>query len=210
MISKVDQPTEWCSGMILVQKKSGNVRICVDLKHLKENVLREVHPMPQVDETLALLAGAKVFSKLDANSGFWQVPLTEPSRHLTTFITPFGQYCFNKLPFGISITLEFFQKHMSAILEAIPEVLCHLDDILIFGKDYQEHNSHLEQVLTRLRAAGITLNHQKYEFGKTTLTFLVHVINQHGISPDPLKTAAIREMPPPKSVSELRRYIGND
>ena len=97
---------------------------------------------------------------------------------------------------------------MSAILEGMPGVLCHLDDILIFSKDYQEHNTHLEQVLTRLCAAGITLNRQKCEFGKTTLTFLGHVINQHGISPDPLKTAAIREMPPPKSVSEFCRFMG--
>ena len=96
---------------------------------------------------------------------------------------------------------------MSAILKGMPGVLCHLDDILIFGKDYQEHNTDLEQVFTRLCAAGITLNRQKCEFGKTTLTFLGHVINQHGISPDPLKTAAIREMPPPKSVSELRRFM---
>ena len=147
VISKVDQPTTWCSGMVVVQKKSGGVRICVDLKPLNENVLREVYPMPHVDETLALLAGAKVFSKLDANSGFWQVPLAESCRHLTTFITPFGRYCFNKLPFGISSAPEFFQKQMSAILEGLPGVLCHLDDVLVFGKDCQDHDAHLQAVL---------------------------------------------------------------
>ena len=116
--------------MVVVQKKSGGVGICVDPKHLNENVLREVYPMPHVDETLSFLAGAKVFSKLDTNSGFWQVPLADSCcRHLTTFITPFGRYWFNKLPFGISSAPEFFQKQMTAILEGLPGVLCHLDDI---------------------------------------------------------------------------------
>ena len=101
VISKVDQPTEWCLGMVVVQKKSGRVRICVDLKPLNESIQREVYPMRHVDETLALLTEAKVFSKLDANSGFWQVPLPKSCRHLTTFITPFRRYWFNKLPFGI-------------------------------------------------------------------------------------------------------------
>jgi len=90
VISKVDEPTPWCAGMVVVPKKEGAIHICVDLKPLNENVLREVHPLPKVDETLAQLAGAKVFSKLDANSGFWQIPLAKKSRLLTMFITPFG------------------------------------------------------------------------------------------------------------------------
>ena len=104
VISKVSKPTEWCAGMVVVPKvSSGEVRICVDLTHLNDNVLREVHPIPTVDETLAQLAGAKVFSKLDANSGFWQIPLAPESYHLTTFVTPFGRYQFEKLPLGSQV-----------------------------------------------------------------------------------------------------------
>ena len=110
VISKVSHPTDWCAGMVVVQKKSGNVRICVDMKPLNGNVLHETHPMPHVDDTLAQLAGASIFSKLDANIGFWQIPLAPSCRHLTTFITPFGRYWFNKLPFGISSAPEVFQK----------------------------------------------------------------------------------------------------
>ena len=102
----------------MVPKKAGAIRICVDLKPLNEHVLREVHPLPKVDDTLAQMTGAKVFSKLDANSGFWQIPLAKTSRHLTT---PFGRYYFNKLPFGIS---EHFQKRMSNILSGLEGVLC--------------------------------------------------------------------------------------
>ena len=87
--------------MVVLPKKSGAVRICVDFRPLNNNVLREVHPLPKVDEILAQMAGATVFSKLDANCGFWQIPIDEQSRSLTTFITPFGHYRFNKQPFGI-------------------------------------------------------------------------------------------------------------
>ena len=88
--------------------------------------------MPVVDESLAQLAGAAVFSKLEANSGFWQIPLAAKSRHLTTFITPFGRYCYNKLPFGITGAPEYFQKKMSAVVDGLQGVLCLIDDILIF------------------------------------------------------------------------------
>ena len=208
VISKVDGPTSWCAGMVVVPKKSGEVRICVDLKPLNENVLRETHPMPHVDDALAQLSGAKLFSKLDANSGFWQVPLAKCSRPLTTFITPFGRYWFNKLPFGISSAPEIFQRKMSATLEGIPGVLCHLDDVLVYGKDNQEHDSRLTVVLERIRAAGITLNPTKCEFAKTQLTFLGHLITHNGISADPAKTLAIKQMPPPNNVTELRRFLG--
>ena len=119
--------------MVVVPKPSGAVCICVDLKPLNENVLREVYPIPAVSHTLALLTGAKKFSKIDTNSGFWQVPLTPESRLLTTFLTPFGHFHFNKLPIEISSAPEIFQRRMSKILEGLLGVLCYMDDILIFG-----------------------------------------------------------------------------
>ena len=111
VISRVDEPTPWCAAMVVVPKRnSETVRICVDFRPLNECVLREVHPLPKVEETLAQLSGATVFSKVDANCGFWQIPLAKHSRYYTTFVTPFGRYCFNKLPFGISSAPEHFQK----------------------------------------------------------------------------------------------------
>ena len=112
IISKVDEPTEWCAGMVVVPKPNGKVRICVDLTKLNESILGEFHPLPSVDHTLAQLAGATVFSKLDANSGFWQIGLSPGSAELTTFITPFGRFCFNRLPFGESSAPEHFQKRI--------------------------------------------------------------------------------------------------
>ena len=192
----------------MVPKKSGSVRICVDFRNLNESVLREVHPLPTVEESLATLSGATVFSKLDANNGFWQVPLAEESRHLTTFVTPFGRYWFCKMPFDISSGPEHFQKRMSSILAGQEGVLCHIDDIIVFGRNQDEHDSRLQSVLKTIKKAGVTLNKEKCEFNRDRLVFLGHVINKDGISPDPEKTAAVSKMERPQTVSELRRFLG--
>ena len=208
VISRIDEPTPWCAGMVVVPKANGKIRICVDLKPLNENVMREVHPLPTVDETLARLTGAKVFSKLDANSGFWQIPLAKSSRLLTTFITPSGRYHFNKLPFGISSAPEHFQRRMLAILSGLNGVVCQMDDVLVFGRDQAEHDTRLKAVLKRIASAGATLNPEKCEFSRRKLTFLGHVIDETGIRADPQKTSAIRDMKPPTNISELRRFMG--
>lgn len=132
------------------------VWICVDLKPLNENVLREPHPIPKV-----MLAGATHFSKLDANSGFWQIPLAEESRPLTTFITQCGRYQFNKLPFGISCAPELFQQRMNQMLEGLDGYVCLIDDVLIFGSNKEEHDRRLAAVLKRVEEAGATLNAEK-------------------------------------------------
>ena len=131
VISRVNQPPEWCAGIEVVPKACGKVRICVDLTKLNESIQRERHPLPAVKQTLAQLAGAKLFSKLDANSGFWQIPLDPASSLLTTFITPFGRYCFHRLPFSISSAPEHFQRWMSEMLTSFTGVVCMLDDVLI-------------------------------------------------------------------------------
>ena len=102
VISKVTELTDWCAGMVPVQKKNGKVRICFDFTASNRNVGQERCILPSVDDSLAKLCDGKAFSKLDENSGFWQVPIAKESRHLTTFIIPIGRCCFHKLPFGIS------------------------------------------------------------------------------------------------------------
>ena len=201
----MNEPTPWCAGLVVVPKKSGSVRICVDLKALNENVLRETHPIPKVDDTLAQLMGAAVFSKLDANSGFWQIPLSEESKSLTTFITPFGRYAFNKLPFSISSAPELFQKRICKILDGLEGVVCLMDDVLVFGK---EHDRRLRQALERIEAANVTLNPSKCEFNKAKVKFLGYVIDRHGIRADPEKTETICQMEAPHSVTDLRRFLG--
>ena len=144
VVSRVREPTEWCAGMVVVPKTDSSVRICVDLTRLNENVHRERHPLPAVEQTLAQLAGGRVFSKLDANSGFWQIPLAKESALLTT---PFGRFCFNRLPFGITSAPEHFQRRMSEILQDVEGAVCLMDDILVHGKSKEEHDQRLLIVL---------------------------------------------------------------
>ena len=129
VISKVTEPTAWCSGIVVVPKPGKkSPRICVDLTPLNTVVKRERHILPAVDQTLAMMKDAKVFTKLDARCGFWQIPITPESRPLTTFITPFGRYQFNRLPFGIASAPEHFQRRMSQMLEDLEGTICHADD----------------------------------------------------------------------------------
>lgn len=191
------------------QHGSGTKEIgCVDLKPLNQSVLREPHPIPKVDDTLALLSGAVHFSKLDANSGFWQIPLSESSRPLTTFIAPFGRYKFNKLPFGVSCAPELFQHRMSRILEGLEGVVVLMDNVLVFGSTKEEHDIRLNAVLTQLEDVGAPLNRVKCEIFRPTVKFLGHMLDKQGIRADPDKTSAILKMEAPKSVSDVRRFMG--
>lgn len=208
VISKVDRPTAWCAPMVVTPKANGKVRVCVDLTALNRYVKRENHPLPAVDVTLARLSGGTVFTKLDANSGFWQTPLSEESRHFTTFITPWGRFMFNVLPYGISSGSEKFQKNMNLILEGMDGVECSIDDVLIHGKTQSEHDKRLELVLTRIKNAGMTLNPSKCEFSKAEVKFLGHIVSARGIEADPDKVKAIVNMPAPGNVSEVRTFLG--
>ena len=139
---KVEHSTDLCAGMVVVAKTKGvpeegdkmqkqKVCICVDLTKLNESVQTEKHDLFSVDQILGRLAGAEVFMKQDANSGFWQIPLSPSSEELTTFITPFGRYCVRRLPFGITSASEYFQKRMNKMLDGLPGVLCMMDVIII-------------------------------------------------------------------------------
>ena len=207
VISQVTTPTDWCSGMVCVEKPNGSVRICVDLTALNQSVKREIHPMASVDDSLAKLSNGKIFTKLDANSGFWQLPLDEESRLLTSFITPFGRYYFNRLPFGISSAPEIFQRAMSRMLEGLDGITCHMDDILIQGATQSEHDTRVRAVLQRLREEGLTLN-DKCEFSKREIRFLGHIVNSSGIRADGRKITAITQFPTPTTVTELQRLMG--
>ena len=169
---------------------------------------RERHILPSVEQTLAQIGAARIFSKLDANSGFWQVELSRDSALLTTFITPFGRYCFNRLPFGITSAPEHFQRRMGDIVSGLEGVVCLVDDILVFGETQEEHDRCLTAVLARIKDAGLTLNREKCQFNRTSIKFLGQVVDGVGIRPDPDKLVAIQEMKPPTNITELRRFIG--
>ncbi len=208
VIEEVTQPTEWCAPMVPVLKKNGKIRICVDLKKLNICVRRERLILPTFEDIAPKLVGAKLFTKLDASSGFYQIPLHPDSRLLTTFITPFGRYCFRRVPFGITSAPEIFQRKMLDVLQGEDGSEAIMDDILVWGKSEEEHDARLKRVLERIMVSGLKLNREKCEIRKPSLTYFGHLISERGIEPDPEKTAAVRDLQPPTNVTELRRAMG--
>ncbi|XP_054259732.1 uncharacterized protein K02A2.6-like [Macrosteles quadrilineatus] len=209
VITPVDHATPWCSPMVVVPKKdSGNVRICVDLSKLNQSVRRQLHPIPGIEYTIAQIKGATVFSKLDANHGFWQIPLEEKSQDLTTFLTPWGRFKFKVLPFGITSAPEYFQKRIHAALGDQRNVKAYIDDILIWGSTQAEHDKVLVEVLEKLQKEGITLNKEKTVFSKPKIKFLGFELSADGISLDQERVKAISEMEPPTDVKGVQRYLG--
>ncbi|XP_054279111.1 uncharacterized protein K02A2.6-like [Macrosteles quadrilineatus] len=209
VITPVDHATPWCSPMVVVPKKdSGNVRICVDLSKLNQSVRRQLHPIPGIEYTIAQIKGATVFSKLDANHGFWQIPLEEKSQDLTTFLTPWGRFKFKVLPFGITSAPEYFQKRIHAALGDQRNVKAYIDDILIWGSTQAEHDKVLVEVLEKLQKEGITLNKEKTVFSQPKIKFLGFELSADGISLDQERVKAISEMEPPTDVKGVQRYLG--
>ena len=207
VISKVDIPTDWCAGMVVVPKPDGKIRTCVDLTKLNESVLRETYPLPKIENMLAQIKESKYFTKLDCNLGFWQEKLEPDSRLLTTFITPFGRFCFNRMPFGIKSAPEHYQKKMIQILDGLDGHFSIIDDMLIHGKTQKEHDERLRAVLKKLDEAGATLNPEKCEFSKREVKFAGHVISEDGVRSDPEKIESVQGMTTPQNVSDVRRFL---
>ena len=207
VIRPVQEPTDWCAPIVIVPKPNGKVRLCGDLTILNLSVKREIHPLPSVDHILGKLGHSKVFSKLDANSAFGQRTFSESSQLLTTFITPWGRYCILRLPYGITTGSEQFQRCMAEKLVDLKGVECNIDDILIHGRNQEEHDQRLHAVLNKLKEAHITLNPEKCEFSKTSIKILGHIVSSEGIKPDPEKIKSILNSPLPKNVAEIRSFL---
>ena len=208
IIEEVTEPTDWCAPMVPVVKPNGKVRICVDLRKLNEAVKRERYILPTLEDIAPKLAGAKVFSKLDASSGYWQIPLHPDSSRLTTFITPSGRFCFRRLPFGITSAPEIFQKRMTNLLRNQDNVAAIQDDIIVYGKTIAEHDLSLQRVFKTIAQSGLRLNEKKCEIRKPEICYFGNIISEKGVSPDPEKVKAIQELSAPKNVSELRQLLG--
>ena len=202
-IERVTGPTEWCAPMVPVQKSNGKLRICVDLKKLNSVVKRARFVLPTLEDVAPKLAGAQYFSKLDVSSGFWQIPLHPDSVDLTTLITPMGRFCFKRLPFGIICAPE-----MTDLLKNEEGCEAIIDDIIVYGKSAEEHDENLRKTLEIIKESGLELNREKYEFTKDRLTYFGPVLSADGVSADPEKVKAIRELEAPNNVPELRRVMG--
>ena len=183
VISVVTEPTDWCSAIVPVVKKNETARIGVDLRKLNIAVCREHLMLRSLDDIAPKCAHSNVFSTLNAAIGFWQIPLDENSQLMTTFSTPFWprRYAFRRLPFGISSAHEMFQRKMSSLLEGLSGVEVIMEDILVHGRDLEEHDACLTAVIRIIDASGLKLNPSKCVLRQSELRYFGHIITENGV-----------------------------
>lgn len=208
IICKVEEPTEWVSSIVLTTKKNGKIRLCIDPRKLNQAIMRSHYQFPTFEEIKSDLAGAKYFSTLDANKGFWMLKLSESSSKLCTFITPFGRYRFTRLPFGINAAPEIFHREMVKRFNDINNVKIMMDDFLIYGKTIEEHNDTLHKVLQRAQEINLKFNKEKSVICASEVKYLGHVFTQNGVQVDKAKVKAICDMPKPTCLNDLQRFMG--
>ena len=213
ILAPVEQPTPWISSMVVVPKKDGTLRICLDPKDLNKAVQREHYPLPTIEDIATRLHGAKVFSILDVSKGFWHVLLDEPSSFLTTFHTPFGRYRWRRMPFGICSAPEVFQRRMHELIEGLQGIEVVADDFVVVGlgktkeSAVRNHDDNLQGFLQRCEERGVKLNARKARLRMSEVPFIGHVATPEGLCVDPAKVRAIKEMPPPVDRAGIQRLL---
>lgn len=200
----------FASPVLLVLKKDGSWRFCVDYRKLNALIVKNRFPMTLIDEILDELAGTQYFTKLDMRSGYHQVRMTKVDEYKIAFKTHHGHYQFKVMPFGLTNAPTTFQCIMNEVLPPFLRkfVMVFLDDILIYSPSLASHLEHLTLVLTKLREHKLYMKHNKCSFAKTSLEYLGHIISVQGVATDPTKIEAMLNWPVPKSVTELRGFLG--
>jgi len=211
IIERAERPTPWVSPIVVVPKpsKPNEIRICVDMGSLNQAIIRERHVIPTTDDVVSDLNGCKVFSKIDLNQGYHQIPLHSDSRQFTTFSTHVGLFRYKRLNFGLSCAAEVFQKKVSDTINDIPCVKNISDDIYVGGTDKDTQDQHLKQVFHRLHENGLTINLPKCQFRVPTMLFFGHVFSEKGVSPHSKKVEALQNVAPPTNASEVRRLFSS-
>ena len=201
----------WAAGIVLVKKKDNSYRFCVDYRMLnKSTVNKDAYPLPHITESLDHLSGNVWYSTLDCFSGYWQVPLSEKSKHKTAFATKRGLFQFKVMPFGLCCAAQTFERLMESVLAGLQWEIClvYLDDIIVFGKTLDHMLDNLRQVFDRLKMAGLKLKAKKCTLCATEVNYLGHVISKDGIATDPGKISAVKNWPEPVNTTEVRSFIG--
>ena len=195
--------------MVLVKKKDGSMRFCVDYRRLNEITKADAYPMPRVDDLTDQLGGAKYLSTLDLTRGYWQVPMEATAKEKTAFVTPYGLCQFRVMPFGLNGAPATFQRLMDQVIRGAEDFTgAYLDDLVIFSKTWEEHLGHLRNIFTRLRQANLTAKPKKCQFGMSKCTYLGHVVGGGEVQPEPSMIDAIQNFPARKTKKQVRVFLG--
>lgn len=213
LANDVIEPSEspWSSPLVLIRKPGGKVRLCIDLRKVNQVSEKDAYPLPQIGAILDKLRYAKYITTLDLKSGYWQIPLENESKPITAFTIPGrGLFQFKVMPFGLHSAPATFQRLLDSIIgpEFEPFAFAYLDDLILVSKSFSEHIALMNEVFKRLRDAGLVLNVEKCNFCKKELKYLGHIVNEFGIQTDPEKVQSIVDFPKPKTVKDIRSFIG--
>ncbi|CAF4895233.1 unnamed protein product [Pieris macdunnoughi] len=200
----------WCSPVVLVKKKDNSLRFCVDYRRLNDITKKDSYPLPRIDDTLDTLSGAKWFTTLDLKSGYWQVEIDSSHKEKTAFSTGKGLWQFKVMPFGLCNAPATFERLMEKVLSGLIGEAClvYFDDVVIIGKDFDDHIRNLQRVLSRLHKANLKLSAKKCLFFKRAVSYLGHIISEDGVRTDPEKIVAVKDWPVPKDKTEVRAFLG--
>ena len=208
IIEKVEVPTAWVSPVVVAPKASGDIRLCVDMRRANEAITRERLPIPTIDEVLESLNGSGVFSKLDLRWGFHQIELDPDSRDITAFATHDGIFRYKRLSFGVNAAPEKYQHIITQSMAGLQGVANIADDLIVHGRDTEEHDKNLHSVLQRLSEKQLTVNAEKCTFRMNRVVFMGLLLSKHGVGPTEEKVRAVAEASQPQTPSEVRSFLG--
>uniref|UniRef100_A0A8C1KT19 Gypsy retrotransposon integrase-like protein 1 n=1 Tax=Cyprinus carpio TaxID=7962 RepID=A0A8C1KT19_CYPCA len=200
--------SEWCHPIVLVPKKDGSIRFCIDIRYLNSVSQFDSYPTPRISDLIDRLGQSKYLTTMDLSKGYWQIPLTSPSRPLTAFRTPRGLFHFKVLPFGLHGAVATFQRLIDQVLRGLPFAAAYLDDIVIYSNTWEEHVQHLAEVLQRLQNAGLTVNPTKCAIAKQETEYLGYVIGQGVVRPQVKKVQALEGCAVPQTRKDMRSFLG--
>lgn len=208
----VIRPSEsnYASPIVLVRKKSGALRMCVDYRKLNAKTKRDRYPLPRIEESLEALLGAKYFSTIDLASAYNQVEVAPPDQHKTAFTTPMGLFQYQRMPFGLQNAPATFQRLMQGIFrdDVLRTMMVYLDDIIVFSSTIDDHLKRLDHVFSKLKSHGLKIEPAKCQFFRDRVSYLGHVVSAEGVATDPEKTKAVKEWPVPVTVRDVRSFLG--
>ena len=198
----------WASPVVLVKKKDGSQRFCVDYRKLNAVTRKDTYPLPLISSIFDRMGKAKIFSTIDLHCGYWQFGIKEEDKMKTAFTDGHGLYEFNVLPFGLTGAPPLFQRGLDFLFMDVNHVVVYIDDIIIFSETFEEHLYDVEKVLERLEAAGLKIKPSKCDFGKIQVSYVGHTISKDGLKPNDDNISKIKNCAIPKNIKQLQQFLG--